>query len=102
LVGYFVHEYRHVGSGATHVDPPAHFIEGGRTVDALPVEGMVLPLVVRDLRDQVSPDAGLLPPTPRLARTRPSTGKSLNGRSPLCDGLGRPLGRRAAMDNRDA
>jgi kynurenine formamidase len=56
--GFLVHEYRHVGQWGTHVDPPAHFIEGGRTLDALPVEEMVLPLVVLDVREQVSSDSG--------------------------------------------
>ena len=56
--GFLVHEYRHVGQWGTHDDPPAHFIEGGRTLDALPVEEMVLPLVVLDVREQVNSEAG--------------------------------------------
>ena len=32
----------------THVDPPLHFIEGGATVDRLPVEALVGPCVVVD------------------------------------------------------
>lgn len=30
----------------THVDPPLHFIEGGTTVDALPIDALVGPCVV--------------------------------------------------------
>src|SRR5438128_9840627 len=30
----------------THVDPPLHFIEGGRTVDELPLDALVGPCVV--------------------------------------------------------
>jgi arylformamidase len=35
----------------THVDPPAHFLPGGPTADALPLEVLVGPAVVADLRD---------------------------------------------------
>lgn len=33
----------------THVDPPAHFVAGGATVDALPLDVLVGPAVVGDL-----------------------------------------------------
>ncbi|MSQ15098.1 MAG: cyclase family protein [Dehalococcoidia bacterium] len=36
----------------THVDPPVHFIQGGRTVDALPLEAMVGPAYVAEMMDQ--------------------------------------------------
>jgi kynurenine formamidase len=52
--GFLVHEYRHVGQWGTHVDPPSHFIEGGLAVDELPVQEMILPLVVLDVRSQVT------------------------------------------------
>jgi kynurenine formamidase len=55
--GFQVHDYRHVGQWGTHVDPPVHFIAGGRAVDELPVEEMILPLVVLDVRDEVAADA---------------------------------------------
>src|SRR5919206_4105758 len=32
----------------THVDPPLHFIEGGNTVDKLPVDALVGPCLVVD------------------------------------------------------
>ena len=54
--GFRVHEYRHVGQWGTHVDPPSHFIEGGRALDQLPVTDMVLELVVLDARAQVAAD----------------------------------------------
>jgi len=54
--GFRVHEYRHVGQWGTHVDPPSHFIEGGRTLDQLPVTDMVLELVVLDARPRVEAD----------------------------------------------
>ena len=37
-----------VGQYGTHVDPPAHFAEGGLTLDQIPLEQMILPLVVLD------------------------------------------------------
>ena len=55
--GFLVHRYSHVGQWGTHVDPPSHFIAGGRTLDEVPVEDMLLPLVVLDARDRVAADA---------------------------------------------
>lgn len=40
--------YELVGQYGTHVDPPAHFAEGGITMDQIPLEQMILPLVVLD------------------------------------------------------
>jgi kynurenine formamidase len=38
----------------THVDAPAHFHQGKRTVDQIDVKEMVLPLVVLDIHQKVS------------------------------------------------
>ncbi len=46
--GFQAHYYKHVGQRGTHVDPPIHFVEGGRTVDQIKVSEMVLPLVCFD------------------------------------------------------
>jgi kynurenine formamidase len=54
--GFLVHRYSHVGQWGTHVDPPSHFIVGGRTLDEVPVAEMLLPLVVLDARDRVAVD----------------------------------------------
>jgi kynurenine formamidase len=40
--------YEMVGQYGTHVDPPAHFAEGGITMDKIPLKEMILPLVVLD------------------------------------------------------
>jgi kynurenine formamidase len=40
--------YQMVGQYGTHVDPPAHFAEDGITMDRIPLEQMVLPLIVLD------------------------------------------------------
>jgi arylformamidase len=45
----------------THVDPPAHFLPGGVTVDALPLDVLVGPAIVADLTAAPGPvDAGRL------------------------------------------
>ena len=52
--GFLAHRYCHTGQWGTHVDPPAHFVEGKRFQDEIPVTEMVLPLVVFDVSDKVS------------------------------------------------
>jgi kynurenine formamidase len=56
--GFFAQQYTIVGQWGTHVDPPAHFAKGLRTVDEIDVKEMVLPLVVLDVHDivQANPD----------------------------------------------
>lgn len=54
--GFRTHVYRHVGQWGTHVDPPSHFVPGGRTVDEIGLQEMVLPLVVLDVRAQAAKD----------------------------------------------
>jgi kynurenine formamidase len=46
--GFFSELFTHVGQWDTHVDPPAHFIKGLRTVDQINPKEMILPLVVVD------------------------------------------------------
>ena len=50
-------EFTHVGQWGTHVDPPAHFQKGGRTVDQIPLKEMILPLVVIDVHEAVARNA---------------------------------------------
>jgi kynurenine formamidase len=52
--GFYAQLYTHVGQWGTHVDPPAHFIKGKRTVDQIDVKEMVMPLVVFDVHEQVA------------------------------------------------
>jgi kynurenine formamidase len=52
--GFLVQEFTHVGQWGTHVDPPAHFHAGLRTVDQIPPSEMLLPLVVLDVHEQVA------------------------------------------------
>jgi kynurenine formamidase len=52
--GFFVQEFCHVGQWGTHVDPPAHFARGGRTVDQIAPKEMFMPLVVLDVHEKVA------------------------------------------------
>ncbi len=58
--GFLAHEYRHVGQWGTHVDPPAHFVRGLKTLDEIPVSEMVLPLVVIDISSRAESDPDTL------------------------------------------
>ncbi|MCB1746420.1 MAG: cyclase family protein [Gammaproteobacteria bacterium] len=48
--------YTLVGQYGTHIDPPAHFDPEGRTMDAIPLEEMLLPLVVFDVTPLLASD----------------------------------------------
>jgi kynurenine formamidase len=52
--GFFAQMFCHVGQWGTHVDPPAHFTKGGRTVDQINPKEMFLPLVVLDVHTKVA------------------------------------------------
>ncbi len=47
--GFWAQEFTHPGQWGTHVDPPAHFHKGLLTVDQIPLDQMILPLVVLDV-----------------------------------------------------
>jgi kynurenine formamidase len=55
--GFFAEIYTHVGQWGTHVDPPAHFIRGLRTVDQISLQEMILPLVVIDVHAESEKNA---------------------------------------------
>lgn len=52
--GFWAEKYCHVGQWGTHVDPPAHFIQGLRTVDQIELSEMILPLVVIDVHQKAA------------------------------------------------
>ena len=54
--GFRAHRYSLIGQWGTHVDPPAHFVRGGRTLDEIPVTEMLLELVVLDATVQTRDD----------------------------------------------
>ncbi|WP_413166030.1 cyclase family protein [Capilliphycus salinus ALCB114379] len=51
--GFFTQRYSLVGQWGTHADPPAHFVEGLRTLDEIKPQEMILPLVVIDVHEKV-------------------------------------------------
>ncbi len=53
----FIQKYSHVGQWGTHVDPPAHFVKGTRTLDEIDVKEMILPLVVIDIHEKATKNA---------------------------------------------
>jgi kynurenine formamidase len=52
--GFDAQEFCHVGQWGTHVDPPAHFHAGLKTVDQIDPHDMLLPLVVLDVHAQAA------------------------------------------------
>lgn len=52
--GFYAQLFTHVGQWGTHVDPPAHFIKGLRTIDQIDVKEMIMPLVVIDVHEKVA------------------------------------------------
>lgn len=50
------HTYSTVGQFGTHVDVAAHMHKGGRTLESLDIEKMILPLCVLDLTDACTRD----------------------------------------------
>ncbi len=55
--GFYANEYRMVSQYGTHVDAPCHFIQGGRSLDAIDAKELILPLCVIDIREKASADA---------------------------------------------
>lgn len=52
--GFYAQSFTHVGQWGTHVDPPAHFGKGLRTVDQISLKEMILPLAVIDIHEHAS------------------------------------------------
>jgi kynurenine formamidase len=55
--GFFAEIFTHVGQWGTHVDPPAHFHKGLRTVDQIELREMILPLVCIDVHEECAKNA---------------------------------------------
>jgi kynurenine formamidase len=54
--GFRATYYEMAGQYGTHVDPPAHFAKDGITMDKIPLEQMILPLVVFDATRYLAAD----------------------------------------------
>src|SRR5437867_3313337 len=66
--GFFSELFTHVGQWGTHVDPPAHFIKGLRTVDQIDLKEMILPLVVIDVHAECAKNADYTLPLERVKK----------------------------------
>ena len=55
--GFLAEAFTHPGQWGTHIDPPAHFHAGLRTVDQIRPDEMLLRLVVLDIRARAARDA---------------------------------------------
>ena len=55
--GFYANEYHMVSQYGTHVDAPCHFIRGGRSVNMIKAEEMILPLCVIDISRKAEDDA---------------------------------------------
>jgi kynurenine formamidase len=55
--GYWSQQFQFEGQWGTHVDAPAHFVQGARTVEQIPLQEMILPLVVIDIHEKVAKNA---------------------------------------------
>jgi kynurenine formamidase len=54
--GFHAENFCHPGQWGTHVDPPAHFHDGLKTVDQIDPKQFLLRLVVLDVHEQVAKD----------------------------------------------
>jgi kynurenine formamidase len=50
--GYLLHKFTMGENTGTHVDAPAHFIKGNLVIDKLPINQLILPIVVIDMKSQ--------------------------------------------------
>lgn len=101
--GFTAHRYSIVGQWGTHVDPPSHFIRGGRTLDQLPVEEMILPLAVLDISSRATTDPDATPALADLADWEDRNGTLPAGSFvALRTGWSRRWPDPEAMANRDA
>jgi kynurenine formamidase len=77
--GFFTEVFTHVGQWGTHVDPPAHFIKGLRTVDQIALKEMILPLVVVDVHEEAAKDADYTLTLERLKKWEAEHGRIPEG-----------------------
>ena len=74
-----VHRYELVGQWGTHVDPPVHFVEGGQSLDRIPVSDMLRPLVVIDISHRVFGDPDAVPTVEDILRYEVQWGRIPRG-----------------------
>ena len=74
-----VDRYALVGQWGTHVDPPLHFVKGGRSVDEIPVAEMIRPLCILDISARVAGNADAVPGLDDLAAHEARNGRVPEG-----------------------
>lgn len=100
--GFLAHEYRLAGQWGTHVDPPCHFVPGGRSLDEIPVSEMVAPLVVLDISSRAEADPDTCAALADVRQWEASHGPVPEGAFvALHTGWGRRWPDKARMANRD-
>ena len=52
--GFIIQEFCHIGQWGTHIDAPAHFHDGLKSVDQVDPKDMLMPLVVLDVHEKVA------------------------------------------------
>ncbi|MEO5720134.1 MAG: cyclase family protein [Chthoniobacterales bacterium] len=77
--GFFAETYTIVGQWGTHVDPPAHFVKGLRTVDEIKLQEMILPLVVIDAHKEVEANSDYTLTLERVKKWEADHGKIPEG-----------------------
>jgi kynurenine formamidase len=77
--GFLAEVFTMVGQWGTHVDPPAHFIKGLRTVDKIELKEMILPLVVIDVHEEAARDADYTLTMDRVKKWEADHGKIPEG-----------------------
>jgi kynurenine formamidase len=101
--GFFAEIYTHVGQWGTHVDPPAHFIRGLRTVDQISLQEMILPLVVIDVHAESAKNADYILPLERVKKWEKEHGPIPQGAFvAMRTDWARKWPDGAAMENKDA
>lgn len=101
--GFWAVYHRLIGAWGTHVDAPAHMHAGGRKVEDLRLDEMILPLCILDISERVERD-----PDSVVTRADVEAWEARHGRIPegafvaLHTGWGKRWPDAEAMANRDA
>ena len=77
--GFFAEIFTHVGQWGTHIDPPAHFHKGLRTVDQIELKEMILPLVCIDVHEECAKNADYTLTLERVKKWETDHGKIPGG-----------------------
>src|SRR5438876_12265927 len=92
--GFFSEGFTHVGQWGTHVNPPAHFIKGLRTVDQIDLKEMILPLAIIDVHGEAEKNPEYTLTVERLQKNgKAITDKFQAARLWRCGPIGRNAGR---------